>query len=341
MACCSTTSTNETYELQLLRTSTRSSQFSWPSLIPPIEQPTEFSPLTFLPWEIQLLIISYLDVRAALQLRRTCRLYFHHLTVDVVERLFTENRYITFDLLNCCIDCLTMSHDGYLVQDEFFRPGTWRSMCFRCWRLKRSPDYFDRPNHHITFVNGREGYACTLCGWPIRHDKRHLSCIRTSALMNCMWWIISAGHFLYVLVITTMVWLDYANVTLVIIPAVLNFLLSFVSLALLTLDFVQHSNTTRIRLPLELVSTVIWTPPVFYTSREVFQGKTRWDSYPVYLWTLFVAKLLGHTLNLTGLLLTSAEYDPRSPFLPDLSVKQKVFLVTCSFLVHWARVKYR
>ncbi|KAI2462835.1 hypothetical protein F4781DRAFT_163493 [Annulohypoxylon bovei var. microspora] len=335
------TSANKTNELPLYRTTTKASQLSWSSGIPSTIQLEEPSPLTSLPWELQLLIISHLDVRGALQLRRTCRLYFWYLTIEVIEQIFTENRYITFDLLNCCIDCFAIPSDGYLVQDDFYRRGIWKSMCFHCWRVKRSSHYYEKPNRRISYTNGRNGCACILCGWPIRHDTKHPSCKRALAIMNTMWWSFSIAHFLFALVVSTMVWLKYASVTVVIIPTVFNFLIAFVSLALLTMDLFRRSNTSRLRLPLELASTLIWTPPVFYTAREVFEGTATGASYPVFIWGLFLAKLVGHALNFVGFVLLSSGYDPRSPFLPDLSTKRRILYILSSFLAYWARSKYR
>ncbi|KAI1461613.1 hypothetical protein F4805DRAFT_238937 [Annulohypoxylon moriforme] len=324
----------ETYPLQLSITAGKTSQSA--SNI----QLTRFSPLTSLPWELQLEIISHLDVRAALQLRRTCQLYFRCLTREVMERAFTENRYITYDLLNCCVDCLIMPPTGHLVQDEFFRPGIWKSMCFRCWRVKRSPQYFNKPDRRIRFVDGREGRACIVCGWPIRHDVRHWSCARTLFSMNAILWMSSTGHFLYVLVITATICLYYTNAALVIIPIIINFLLAFASLCLLTSELVHHSKTSRMRLAVELASTLIWTPPIFYSIRQVVDGIISWNSYPIYIWLLFAAKLLCQALNLLGFLILAAEYDPRSSFLPDLSPRQKAFFMSCSFLARWAHAKY-
>ncbi|KAI0894993.1 hypothetical protein F4806DRAFT_104889 [Annulohypoxylon nitens] len=333
-------SVHDSFELQIYRAPIRSNQLLWPSSMSSTMQRARLSPLTSLPWELQLMIISYLDVRGAIHLRKTCRLYYRYLTVPVIERLFTENRYINFDLLNCCIDCLSMPSRGCLVQDEYSRAGIWRSMCFRCWRVKRSPGFLKEPKHRLRYTDGREGYACLLCGWPIRHDKRHARCIRTVGITRSALVLLSTGNFVYVLMLTTMFWMNYPHDTMLVTPSVLNFVLSLFIVALLTTKYTYYVNTSYIRIPLELASTVIWTPPVLYCARGVSDGVVKWNSYPIYIWIIFSARMLGHILNWIGLAMLDLGYDPRSPFLPNLPRWKKVLFIFCSFLAWWAQAKY-
>ncbi|KAI1409799.1 hypothetical protein F5Y13DRAFT_88338 [Hypoxylon sp. FL1857] len=303
--------------------------------------PEESSPLTSLPWELQLEIISHLNVRSALWLRQTCQLYFQHLSVEAIEKIFTEDGYITFDLLNCCIECLATPPIGYLIMDESRRQNAWRSLCFRCWRVKRSPDHHLKPNRTLSFVSGRNGRACKFCGWPVCFNVMHLSCRRMVLAMNGVWWGLSAVHFSLLIFTITAAWINYAEVPAVIIPATLNFFMAFASLALLTLDMLQNSNTSNCRLCMELTSTLIWTPAVFHSASEISDGGASWTSYPVFICGLFAARLLTHAMNIVGFSILSSGYDTRSPSFPGLSFRKRALYVVYSFLVYWACVKYR
>ncbi|KAI1142732.1 hypothetical protein F5Y05DRAFT_129377 [Hypoxylon sp. FL0543] len=334
-------STSKAHELQLWRTASQASRFSQPSQAQSTVNLGNTSPLIALPWELQLSIISHLDVRGALQLRQTCQLYFQHLTTEAVEKLFTEAGYITFDLLNCCIECFAMPPIGYLVLGESCRQNSWRSSCFRCWRVKRSSDYYLKPDRFITFVNGRTGHVCTFCGWPVCFNIMHPSCRRMVLAMKLVSWGLSVIHFSALILAITAAWIHYVEVPAVLIPATLNFFIAFGSLTLLTLDLLQDSNTTHSRLPMELTSTLLWMPAVVYAAQRISGGHASWNSYPAFICGLFTARLLTHALNVIGFGISSSGYDTRSPSLPGLSVCRRALYVVCSFLVYWASVKYR
>ncbi|KAI1094970.1 hypothetical protein F5B19DRAFT_394023 [Rostrohypoxylon terebratum] len=350
-------SVHGSFELQISRAPVRS------SLMLSTMRRAQFPPLTSLPWELQLIVISFLDVRGTLQLRKTCRLYYRYFTAPVIERLFTANQYITPDLLNCCIDCFAMPPHGRLVQDEYLRRGIWKSMCFRCWRSKRSPDFVKKPKYHIRFIDGRKGYACVLCGWPIRHDQRHVRCNKTIRLMNSALILLSGGYFTYVLMLATTIWMNYPSDTKIVAPSIVShawipsnlyrfvvasaanfrefvFVLSFLTLALHTMKYAYNIDTSHLRFPLEIASTVFWIPSVFHSVRAVSNGTVNWYSYPIYVWIIFSIRMLGHFLNLIGFTILRFGYDPRSPFVPNLSIRKRAVFMLYSLLAQWAQAKY-
>ncbi|KAI2613632.1 uncharacterized protein GGS25DRAFT_8154 [Hypoxylon fragiforme] len=300
----------------------------------------EKSRLAFLPWELQLMIISQLDVRAALNLRQTCRLYYQYLTPAVIQKIFTENGYITFDLLNCCNECLATPVIGYLVLDDSRQRDPWRSMCFRCWRVKRSPAFYSQPDTMVTFVNGRSGHVCVLCGWPVYVYTVHPPCRRMMLAIESVWCGVSGLYFCIMVLAVAMAWSKYPDDSTVKYPVTFNFILSFAYLILLVLDLMEL-NTSRWRLPLELFSTIVWMPTVFRMAQEIMDKGASWSFYPILVCGIFAANVVSHILHLIGVAILSYGYDSRSPAIPGLSITRKCLYILCSFMAYWARSKYR
>ncbi|KAI1374093.1 hypothetical protein F4677DRAFT_461664 [Hypoxylon crocopeplum] len=299
------------------------------------------SPLTSMPWELQLMVLSQLDVKGALNLKKTCRIYFNYLTGKVIEKNNTENGYITFDLLNCCSLCLATPAIGDLVFDDSRRQDPWRSLCFKCWRVKCSPDYHRKPQCLIKFVNGRDGHVCTFCGWPSMSDKTHPSCRKKLLAINAVWCTFSGFQFCLLALAVTVAWTSYPNVPQVVLPASLNFFVAFGYFTLFTLDATHQGVTSAHRMPLELLSTILWIPAIVYARKDIDRNEAAWSYYPAFVCAIFAASMLTYVLHAIGFALIFCGYDPRSHSIPGLSKKQKALYVVCSFLVYWAHAKYQ
>ncbi|KAI0843818.1 hypothetical protein F5Y00DRAFT_267791 [Daldinia vernicosa] len=146
--------------------------------------PGEFSLLASLPRELHLHIISFLRFEDVTRLRRTCRHYYYYFTRDRITKQFCRNGLPTPHLRGCCASCFRRS-DFTMVLDEVHWQSPWRSMCFECFRVERSPAYYDRrkstrKSTKITFADGESGHVCSYCGWPVYRERMHITCYQNA-----------------------------------------------------------------------------------------------------------------------------------------------------------------
>ncbi|KAI2615693.1 hypothetical protein GGR54DRAFT_265250 [Hypoxylon sp. NC1633] len=332
---------SDALELRSWKSSDARSELLLTRVVPAVICEDVTFPLRSLPWELQLVVVSHLNLRDVLRLRHTCRDYFHYLTSNVLRDFFSAEGLITFELLNCCIECLSMPTIGYLALDNTRPQETWRSMCFRCWRVKRSPIYRRTPYNPVSLVSGQTAHPCLFCGWPACNNEIHLPCRFMLLTLNTVWCSMSGLYFFVHAMTVTTAWTYYTGVPAVLLPATINFFSAFTYFMLFSFDVLQATNTSHYRLPVELVSTVLWTPATFHASHEIADGRAHWVSYPGFVCGVFAVNLLTHILHLIGFCLPLIGYDPRSHALPDVSIRRKSLYVLCSFLVYWARAKYR
>ncbi|KAI1338548.1 hypothetical protein F5Y15DRAFT_416771 [Xylariaceae sp. FL0016] len=333
-----------------------------------------FSPLTSLPWELQLMVLAYLDsIPALLNLRRTCRLYHQYLTPAEVRKLYGQT--FSTDLMHVCSECLVYAPHGYgrtfsasasasgpgsssssssstggILIDKTRSPAVrWRTSCLRCYRRKtRGPGYYDRHGYVVVFADAgfgapRPGVLCDLCGWALvpRMDTRwrklsryHGRCVWVRNAVWTAYWSVGVLQLCLGMITGVVAWSNYEEVPVVMVPATLGF--SIAILYLFLLPFPKITNTW-VRIAVESGSVVLWIPCVYYTAAQVADGEAmKLDSFPIFALAMFAAILLFRLINTIGYVLLGLGYDPRDHSLPGLSLGRRVCHVTCFFVVSWA-----
>ncbi|KAI0013343.1 hypothetical protein F4779DRAFT_388252 [Xylariaceae sp. FL0662B] len=306
----------------------------------PQQQPSSSLPF---PFELQLMIISNLDIRAIVQLRQTCRLYYHYLTFNVISKMFADERGMPNpELRRCCRRCLDMPAGGYAVLDDYASADlTWRTLCFPCWRAKRSEEYRRSHGYTLTFVNGLEGKICRTCGWPVcdgsQEDNnhpapsRHARCGVIRALSYFTIVMLTVVQISFSLLGTVIVFYICPGNLMVVIPMTIGLVLPFIYV--LTTEHRVKLRMYRFRLQLitESVATILWILPVYALASGIY-GLTKVDSIMGCVLFFCVSNLIINFLSTLGYLILWCGYDYRNPFLPGLPLWRKS-LYTCLSLI--------
>jgi hypothetical protein len=192
---------------------------------PAAQSPNTGSGLPALPLELQYMILNHLDLSETVRLRQVCRFYRHMITPDVLSKQFSSYGQYDAVLQGCCSECLTTPGLGRLILDVTREHDAWRSICFRCWRVKLTPDYQRKHGPLLELANGEYGYICHFCAWPVcggnsegNQELLHGPC-RVKRLLATVTWFVMAiiqvglGVLALVLAVTM-----YRKVSTVLIP---------------------------------------------------------------------------------------------------------------------------
>lgn len=146
------------------------------------------------------MILRDLDLKETVRLRQVCQFYRHVITPEVLEAQFTRYGQPDAILQGCCSECLTTPGLDRLILDVTREHDSWRSICFRCWRVKLTPDYQRKHGPLLELANGELGYICHFCAWPVcgengsseeNQETLHGPC-RIKRLMATITWFIMA-----------------------------------------------------------------------------------------------------------------------------------------------------
>lgn len=182
--------------------------------------------LPSLPLELQLMILSRLDLPEIVGLRQVCQYYRNVITADFLQAHCTRWGQIDPVLQGCCSECLTMPGLGRLVLDVTRDHDAWRSICFRCWRTQLTPSYQRKHGPLLELANGEIGYICHFCAWPVcgegspenGQELLHAPC-RVKRLLATLTWflmaIIQVGLGVLALVLAVTI---YRQISTVLIP---------------------------------------------------------------------------------------------------------------------------
>ncbi|KAL7628661.1 hypothetical protein AAE478_000176 [Parahypoxylon ruwenzoriense] len=250
-----------------------------PSIISPTEiNAGDISRLASLPWELQLLVMSHMKLRDILRLRKTCRLYYYYLTERRhIMMLFAGHGWVDPDLLHCCVECFDMLAPRKLVLDEPSEGRLWRSMCLRCWRVKRNPEFYHLPERSVTFVDGSTGAICDFCDWPVSARKYHQTCHLVKGCVITFWASMAALYFPFVLGSIFAAIVGTPSDLLVLIPALATFLLMFACILLLSFKRTKKLNFMPFQLFVEVVSAVVWILTICALAQNPNRGKSLRD----------------------------------------------------------------
>ncbi|KAH9902162.1 hypothetical protein F4778DRAFT_111325 [Xylariomycetidae sp. FL2044] len=309
--------------------------------------------LNRLPFEIQLMIISELDVSSLLRLRQTCRLHLHYVTPDVVRKLFVpaaataadgvlSSQVPDPDLRGACRQCLGYPGLGkILVETALDDP--WQSTCLRCWRIHlRTRDRGGRDRESrdalVVFASGQQGSVCRVCGWPCLGDRpSHRRCRFKAQVAVAVWFALGFVQFSLTIVVAAAAWSNYDHIPVVMIPASVAFGLAIISVLLVWVQTVMASPRFLWNLVVELVSTALWVPPVYFTAVQTTnREEISLESFPIFACAVFASAFVIRLLNTAGYLLLYFDYDARNPYLPDLPASKKALYVSGTLLVLWA-----
>ncbi|KAI4594501.1 hypothetical protein KJ359_008290 [Pestalotiopsis sp. 9143b] len=297
--------------------------------------------LPALPLELQFMILNHLDLPETVRLRQVCRSYRHVITPDVLQKQFSSYGQHDAVLQGCCSECLTTPGLGRLILDVTRDHDAWRSICFRCWRVKLTPDYQRKHGPLLELANGEYGYICHFCAWPVcgggnsegSQELLHGPC-RIKRLLATVTWFVMAiiqvglGVLALVLAVTM-----YKEVPSVLIPTTIDFGLSVVALTLFIIRTCAHDEQKyTYALAAELMMTIVRIPPVCYTARETIQT-TAVGPMPRFALGIFLLNLVFRFVDTVGYTLLYFGYDPRKMFLAGLSWKQQAFYTSATFIV--------
>ncbi|TGJ80920.1 hypothetical protein E0Z10_g7828 [Xylaria hypoxylon] len=220
---------NSAYELSIYSSSQDSHSHSR-ALQPPLH--TKPAPPTIdllsLPLELHYLIIGHLDLDldSLLQLRRTSRFYHHVITLELVRQLFVRDGHASLSLTACCYECLSTPGLDRLVVDRTLDISSWRSVCFRCWSKRITVDYHINPWPVVEIANGKEGYICHFCNWPVVNngrddgvDRLHASCRSRRRLVLFVWVAMAFLQFGIGVLCAVLAWTRYKHKDGVLIPS--------------------------------------------------------------------------------------------------------------------------
>ncbi|KAI1767007.1 hypothetical protein GGR53DRAFT_518632 [Hypoxylon sp. FL1150] len=305
--------------------------------------------LASLPLELQLLILSYLDLHSLVTLRQTCPLYRQVITADFLYRKFSENGQCNPVLQGCCTECLCMPGLDRLIVDTSRLRHEWRSMCFRCWRDKVSRGSSRKPWPLVEMANGDYGYICHFCTWPVhsgasnsRIKQMHAPCRVRRLVVVISWLIMAIIQFGLGMLAAILAWTMFRNQSMVLIPASIDFGMAVVALIIFTIRVGTKNELTYTRaLATELVITFIRIPPVTYTAREtIISETTQGGPLPKFGFGVFLINLVFRILDMIGYTLLNCGYDPRNIFLGGLSLRSKLLYGFCTFMVWFAFIPF-
>ncbi|KAK8102633.1 hypothetical protein PG984_015779 [Apiospora sp. TS-2023a] len=234
------------------------------------------SRLTALPMELQLEILSYVDVPGLLQLRRTSRLY----RSVIITREYLVRRFAVggdAPLKYCCLQCLTMPPVRFLLlaKDTRFNSSSSsiiscaeETLCHRCWRPRLGPPSDERRGgrDHMYSVDGRWPLGiCSFCGWPLTgpdQPLRHPSCRARRLWLQVGWFVLGLVQFAGGSFGAVAGWSVYEDDLRIKIPSSINFGLLWISLITVTWRLGFERGWYKWPLALEFVQAVLWLPPV-------------------------------------------------------------------------------
>jgi hypothetical protein len=154
--------------------------------------------LPSLPLELQFMILQHLDLSEHVRLRQVCRFYRHVISAEVLQAQFSSYGQYDAVLQGCCSECLTTPGLDRLILDVTREHDAWRSICFRCWRVKLTPNYQRKHGPLLELANGEYGYICHFCAWPVcgqnsegTEELLHGPC-RIKRLMTTVTWFVMA-----------------------------------------------------------------------------------------------------------------------------------------------------
>ncbi|KAI0475406.1 hypothetical protein GGR56DRAFT_512052 [Xylariaceae sp. FL0804] len=317
---------------------------------PPHPQPG----LTSLPPELQLLVLSQLDLAELVQLRQTCRLFRLVITPELVRRQFTRDGRARPLLRGCCNACLCMPGLDRLIVDADLPPDAWRSICFRCWRARLGREYHLNPWPVVTFASGAQGYICQFCNWPVAAPARsggpgadaeskwlHASCKRRRHAVLATWMVMAFMQFGLGILGGVLAWTRYIHQPRVFIPATIDFGLSILAVIAFVIRICTTTEKTYARaLATEMVVATIRLPPVTYTLRETVIKRLQVGLLPKFGFGVFLINLVFRLLDFMGHALLNCGYDPRKLFLAGLSWRKKLLFGFCTFMVWFAYIPF-
>ena len=168
---------------------------------PPL--PSNACRLTALPMELQLDILSHVDLRGLIQLRRTSRLYRAVIiTRDYLVRRFAAGSDGNDPLKYCCSQCLTMPPVDFLLRALNRSSGSddmssLETLCHRCWRPRLGPPSDERRGGDPHSVDGHWPLPiCPFCGWPLTGSQPHHSgCDTRRFCLKVVWYVLGLAQF--------------------------------------------------------------------------------------------------------------------------------------------------
>ncbi|KAK8005411.1 hypothetical protein PG990_011448 [Apiospora arundinis] len=274
-----TTTTTTTTTMIRTRTSSHSSSIAVP--------PPPYIYMTSLPMELQLEILSHVDLPGLVQLRRTSRLYRSVLITRgyLVRRFFIPGDragiYSISSLKYCCSHCLTMPPASRLLVpprdvndipddidndnlEELHGWWSWDTLCYRCWRKRLAPPSKCRAGQVLYQVeNGFSLYICQFCGWPIRkYTPMHKGCDTRRFWMRFVWFLLGVVQFAAGVFGAIAAWGVYEDDPRIKIPSSINFGLLFVSWITVGFHLGFKEGFYKWPLALEFVQAVLWLPPL-------------------------------------------------------------------------------
>ncbi|KAI8965305.1 hypothetical protein F5Y11DRAFT_344748 [Daldinia sp. FL1419] len=304
--------------------------------------PGEFSLLASIPRDIHCHLISFLSIYDVICLRRVSRHYYHYFTRENITKHFSKNRRLDPELLSCCVECFGI-FDYPLVIDEERWWSPWRSICYWCFRVKRSPAYHNTgKSTRLAFTDKQPGHVCSFCGWPVYRRRIHRGCRRTAELdfvlfsvRKPLYWI---SLFFFISTIrprcVPSTFYVATAVELCLIPGQVQHLLD---------DILRRSVERFWHLDLIMgpILIYLWSSSIIRYFWELYMvpaEECTLDSCQ-FTMTYMIYRLLIHVLRTAGIVLWARGYDSRDHFLPGLSLSQRSRYMFYTWLVSWWTVK--
>ncbi|OTB15695.1 hypothetical protein K445DRAFT_22635 [Daldinia sp. EC12] len=247
--------------------------------LPPIPsnlviEPGKFSILASFPAELHLHTLSFLSLKDIIHLRRLCRHYYYYFTRDRIRRQFSNrDGEPDLELLQCCVECLRIFEQPLVLDDERWQ-SPWRSMCYRCFRVERSPAYHRDPSKSpaIRFTDGTNGRVCSWCGWPEHNLRGHASCFSESRnateLIQLMIGVSAYHAFALIPMLTLTVWRP--NIFIIYAASLCEIYVCVRCYMSLNEQF--YPNGTAFRYPHKLMGpalVLLWLPAVIQGALEM------------------------------------------------------------------------
>ncbi|KAI0018216.1 hypothetical protein F4780DRAFT_781649 [Xylariomycetidae sp. FL0641] len=304
--------------------------------------------LALMPLELQLMVLSHLDLPALVNLRQMCQLYRQLITPDFVRARFVTRGRPGVVLRGCCTECLCMPGLDRLILDSDLPRTEWRSMCFRCWRDRLTRDDQIKPWPPVEIASGAFGYICQFCTWPVldghgadsTHQRLHAHCRARRRLVIFSWLTMAFIQFGLGMLAAILAWTIFRHQKSVIIPATIDFGLAVIALVAFFVRLgITNQRTYAIALAIELLITLIRIPPVAYSARGAIVYRNR-GSLPRFGFGVFLLNLIFRFLDVLGYGLLNWGYDPRRVFLASLPMRKKILYGSCTLLVWFAFIPF-